>query len=93
MDENMIAISGERNVMFVGRTSEYTRLKNELKRFNEENGKHVYLEFQGYEERVLFHEGDNSVYDTIKRVLINWFHCYEIEAELKALPFKNFKFE
>jgi hypothetical protein len=42
---------------------------------------------------IIFREGQNDVYDCIIRVLVNGYHRHELEARIKAEPFKNFKFE
>lgn len=91
-DENILAMSPEGNVVFVGKQSEYDKLLTTLKEFNK-NGHKVYLDFCGPAEKVLFKKGDNNVYDAIKNILKYWYHKYDIEAEIKAFPFKNFKFE
>jgi hypothetical protein len=105
-NNNILVISPESNVVFVGKYNRYIELKQELreysskirKKYNYEEFKnldnvHVYGDFLGPEEMIIFREGENNVYDCIIRVLTNFYHRHEIEARIKAEPFKNFKFE
>ena len=102
-NKNVLVISPEANVVFVGKYEKYVYFKNQLKEYNAEirkkynfeEGKNlrIYSEFTSPEELIIFDENDNNVYNCIIRVLINFFHRHEIEAKIKAEPFKNFKFE
>lgn len=103
-NNNILVISPEANVVFIGKHEKYVKFKQELKEYSsiikkkysfEEEGKklYVYGDFMGPEEMIIFREGHNNVYDCIIRVLVNFYHRHELEARIKAEPFKNFKFE
>jgi hypothetical protein len=102
-NNNILVISPEANVVFLGKHKKYVEFKKELreyssiirKKYSYEEAKdlYVYGDFMGPEEMIIFREGQNNVYDCIIRVLVNGYHRHELEAKIKAEPFKNFKFE
>ncbi len=105
-NNNILVISPEANVVFVGKHKKYVQLKQELREysaiirqkysyeeFKDLDNVYVYGDFLGPEEMIIFRERQNDVYDCIIRVLVNNYHRHELEARIKAEPFKNFKFE
>lgn len=88
MNKYIISIDSNSNIQYIGEYHEYLNILNKLEKFNKDNNKAVFTEFLN-SQMFLIHEED--IYNSIVNIYTNYYRKYIIEAELRALPFKNYK--